>query len=75
MTWFSSGTLVSSSNKPDRHDITEILLKVALSTIILTLKERIKVYNKQQDGNKKESIIKIHIKTMNKLHNSIILVV
>ena len=28
-----SGTLVSSTNKPDRHDITEILLKVALNTI------------------------------------------
>jgi hypothetical protein len=31
--WFSPGALVSSTNKPDRHDITEILLKVALSTI------------------------------------------
>ena len=29
--WFSSGTPVS--NKTDRHDITEILLKVALNTI------------------------------------------
>jgi S-ribosylhomocysteine lyase LuxS involved in autoinducer biosynthesis len=27
------GTLVSSTNKTDRHDITEILLKVALNTI------------------------------------------
>jgi hypothetical protein len=25
--WFSPGTLVSSTNKTDRHDITEILLK------------------------------------------------
>jgi hypothetical protein len=25
--WFSSGTTVSSTNKTDRHDITEILLK------------------------------------------------
>jgi hypothetical protein len=31
--WFSPGTLVSSTNTTDRHDITEILLKVALSTI------------------------------------------
>jgi hypothetical protein len=31
--WFSSGPLVSSTNKTDRHDITEILLKVALNTI------------------------------------------
>jgi hypothetical protein len=26
--WFPSGTLLSSTNKTDRHDITEILLKV-----------------------------------------------
>jgi hypothetical protein len=31
--WFSPAPLVSSTNKTDRHDITEILLKVALSTI------------------------------------------
>ena len=31
--WFSSGTPVSSTNKTDSHDITEILLKVALNTI------------------------------------------
>jgi len=31
------GTSVSTSNKTDRHDITEILLKVALNTITLTL--------------------------------------
>ena len=31
--WFSPGTLVSSTNKTDHHDITEILLKVALNTI------------------------------------------
>ena len=31
--WFSSDTPVSSTNKTDCHDITEILLKVALNTI------------------------------------------
>ena len=31
--WFSPGTPVSSINKTDRHDITEILLKGSLSTI------------------------------------------
>jgi hypothetical protein len=31
--WFSPGLPVSSTNKTDRHDITEILLKVALDTI------------------------------------------
>jgi hypothetical protein len=34
---FSPGTLVSSTNKTDRHDIVEILLKVALNTIYQTL--------------------------------------
>ena len=42
--WFSlsvtcdRGTPVSSNNKSDRQDITEILLKVTLNTITLTLK-------------------------------------
>jgi hypothetical protein len=31
--WFSPGPPVSSTNKTDRHDITEILLKVVLNTI------------------------------------------
>ena len=35
--WFSSGTLISSTNKTDCHNITEIMLKVALNTITLTL--------------------------------------
>ena len=35
--WFSTGTLVSSTNKTDRHDIAEILLKVALNIINQTI--------------------------------------
>ena len=35
--WFSPGTQVSSTNKSDRHDITDILLKVALNTIKQTI--------------------------------------
>ena len=31
--WFSPGTPVSYTNKTDRHDITEILLNVALNTM------------------------------------------
>jgi hypothetical protein len=31
--WFSPVTQVSSTNKTGRHDIAEILLKVALNTI------------------------------------------
>ena len=33
--WLSPATPVSSTNKTDHHDITEILLKVALNTISL----------------------------------------
>jgi hypothetical protein len=36
--WFSRGTAVSSTNITDRHDITGILLKVALNTIKQTNK-------------------------------------
>jgi hypothetical protein len=35
--WCFPGTPVSSTNKTDCHDITEILLKVALNIIALTL--------------------------------------
>ena len=35
--WFSLGHLVSSINKTDCHNIAEILLKVALNIITLTL--------------------------------------
>ena len=35
--WFSPGTWISSTNKTDNYDITEILLKVALNTITLSL--------------------------------------
>jgi hypothetical protein len=35
---FSLDTPVSSTNKTDRHDITEILLKMALNTINPILK-------------------------------------
>jgi hypothetical protein len=35
--WFSACTLVSSTNKTDCYNRTEILLKVALNTITLNL--------------------------------------
>jgi hypothetical protein len=38
--WFSTGPPVSSTNKIDRHDIPEILLKVALNTIKQTHKSQ-----------------------------------
>jgi hypothetical protein len=31
--WFSHGILVTSTNKTDCHDVTEILLKAALNII------------------------------------------
>ena len=37
---FSLSTPVSPTNKTDRHDITEILLKVALNTISLKLMQK-----------------------------------
>jgi hypothetical protein len=36
--WFFLGTPVSSTNKADSHDITEILLKVVFNTITITHK-------------------------------------
>jgi hypothetical protein len=38
--WFSSGAPVSSFNKTDHHDITEILLKVVLNTITIKIRSR-----------------------------------
>jgi hypothetical protein len=45
--WFSQGTLVSSTNKTDHHDIAEILLKVALNTItpLKTLEQNTSIEN------------------------------
>jgi hypothetical protein len=39
--WFSPGTPASSTTKTARHDMTEILLKVALSTIKQTNKQTV----------------------------------
>jgi hypothetical protein len=41
--WFSPGTAVSCTNKTDRHDIAEILLKVALNTINHKPNNKVKV--------------------------------
>ena len=47
--WFSSCTPVSSTNKTERHDITEILLNVELKhyTLKLTLIRRTTIQNKE----------------------------
>ena len=39
--WFSPGPPVTSTNKSDRHDINEILLKVALNSIKQTISSSI----------------------------------
>jgi hypothetical protein len=48
--WFSPGTPASSTTKTGRHDIAEILLKVALNTknqiIIIIIEENIFYYIK-----------------------------
>ena len=51
-----SGPSVSSANKTDRHDIIEILLKVALSTIKQTNKQANKQTNKKQKIEQDEPI-------------------
>jgi hypothetical protein len=51
--WFSPATPVSSTNKTDRHDIIEILLKVVLNTITLKLYE----YNMKQNQEKHRTIV------------------
>ena len=43
--WFSQGTLVSSANKTNCHDISEILLKVTLTFITLTLHDYPRSHN------------------------------
>jgi len=46
--WFSLGTPVSSTNKTNRYDITEILLNVALNIITLTLTLKVILNHKGQ---------------------------
>ena len=41
--WSSPSTPVSSTNKTDRHDIPDILMKVALNSITITVTQFIKV--------------------------------
>ena len=48
--WFSPGPPVSFTNKTDRHDITEILLKVMLNTIKQTNKQKHKKVEIIQNG-------------------------
>jgi hypothetical protein len=47
--WFSPGTPGSSTYKTDCHDITEILLKVALNPLTLTSKYLVSVLLKHRE--------------------------
>jgi hypothetical protein len=42
--WFSPGIPISSTNKTDHHEITEVLLKVALNTITIKSYKSTKVW-------------------------------
>jgi hypothetical protein len=42
--WYFPGTPVSSTNKTDCHNITEILLKVALNTIVFSVPKRLQIW-------------------------------
>ena len=53
--WFSPGNSVSSTNKTYNHDITEILLKVALITIMWTSNPKETVL--KQDKIKHDSLL------------------
>ena len=43
--WFSLGTPISSTTKTGRHDIAEILLKVALNTVNQIIKSNLDDYS------------------------------
>jgi hypothetical protein len=55
--WFSPGTSIFSNNKTDRHDKTEILLKVALDTINQPTNHQLKLI-----GHELERVTKILLK-------------
>ena len=48
--WFSLSISVTSTNKTDRHDITKILLKVALNTINQTKPNHLNKYNPRHNS-------------------------
>jgi hypothetical protein len=59
--WFSPGTPVSSTNKTGCHDITEILLKVALNTINQpTNHKNVDIYFNYSDYYLLEYLVKNH---------------
>ena len=69
------GTPVSSTNKTDRHDVTEILLKVGLNTITLTITPQTENQcassnsRKFYVSNKREKYIIVHNFTSDQIKN------
>ena len=74
--WFSPGPPVSSTNKTDRHDMTEILLKVVINTIKQTIKQTYIliyievghtafVYNKTDPHDITEILLKVALNNIN----------
>ena len=64
--WFSKGNPAPSTNKTDHYDIAEILLKVTLNTITLTLKlSKTLVVNKIIIFSCEDRKNIIHIKSLN----------
>ena len=71
--WFSPGTPVSSTNKTDVHDITKILLKVALNTtnpssqscvrVCITIKYRIFSTNETDRHDITKILLKVALNT------------
>ena len=57
--------MVSSSNKTDRHDISEILLKVALNTITITLDPNELEVKDTTDTQKSASYLDLHLEIDN----------
>ena len=72
--WFPPGTPISSTNKTDRHNVTEILLKVVSNTITLIFNRKNKISRQQTEysstkGNLRKQIIQIQNQQKHK-HNS-----
>jgi hypothetical protein len=55
--WFSLGTSASSTTKTGRHDIAEILLKVALNTIKSSNQQMIKRYISRRIGARRVRVV------------------
>ena len=70
--WFSLGPPVSSTNKSDRHDITEILLKVTLNTIKQTNKHCSSIYFLAHLEQRSMWGIVISLHQLQAFHNSIL---